>query len=377
MTKEVTETKSDSKYELIPLEEKSLLQLYTDGTIDSVVTEIRNRVSSFEPDMTTNKGRKEIASLARKVASSKTYLDDLGKSLSTPWKQKAKVVDEQRKKVKDELDALKHEIRKPLTEWEQKEKDRVASLEARIEKIKRYGQFEEDGIALTLDQLEARYKELTDLVIDEKWDEFKDAAYKERVSSLTNLEVKLIKLKQEKEAKEKEEAERKAKEEAERKAQEAQRIKEAEERVRKEAEEKALAEKEKARIEREEAEKKAIREKEEAEARIKKAEEDALRIKREAQEREERFKKEAEERAQKQKQEELNRVRAEEQKKREDAIRKQEAEEARARDKDHRASTNRKIVEDLIACSGISNEQARKVVVAIVKGGVHQTTIKY
>ncbi|EES5368095.1 cell envelope biogenesis protein TolA, partial [Escherichia coli] len=36
---------------------------------------------SFVPDITTAKGRKEIAYLAYKVAQTKTYLDGLGKDL--------------------------------------------------------------------------------------------------------------------------------------------------------------------------------------------------------------------------------------------------------------------------------------------------------
>ncbi len=40
------------------------------------------------PDIDTRKGRKAIASLAAKVARSKTYLDGLGKDLVAGWKRR-------------------------------------------------------------------------------------------------------------------------------------------------------------------------------------------------------------------------------------------------------------------------------------------------
>ncbi|OCS62006.1 hypothetical protein BBZ50_02590 [Escherichia coli] len=51
---------------------------------------------SFVPDITTAKGRKEIASLAYKVAQTKTYLDGLGKDLVAELKEIPKLIDANR-----------------------------------------------------------------------------------------------------------------------------------------------------------------------------------------------------------------------------------------------------------------------------------------
>lgn len=86
--------------------------------IDPLIKKIRDEVSQHVPDLTTEKGRKEIASLAYKVSRSKTALDDAGKTLTEDIKKQAAVIDAARKKIRDQLDALRDEVRKPLTDWE-------------------------------------------------------------------------------------------------------------------------------------------------------------------------------------------------------------------------------------------------------------------
>ena len=101
--------------------------------------------------------QKGIASMAYKVAQTKTLLDNLGKDLTADWKAKAKVVDEERKRMREELDALKDQVRTPLTEFENREKERVAALEKRIELIKALAiDVDESGNKLSSKQLAER-----------------------------------------------------------------------------------------------------------------------------------------------------------------------------------------------------------------------------
>jgi len=109
---------------LIQVEELNPLDLFTGDAMEPLVAQIRAKVESVVTDASTAKGRKEIASLARRVASSKVVLDGLGKKLVTDWKQKAKKVDEVRKGMRDELDFIRDEARRPLTEWEEEEEKR-------------------------------------------------------------------------------------------------------------------------------------------------------------------------------------------------------------------------------------------------------------
>lgn len=104
---------------LVTIEPVNALAIFTTPEkVDPILEAIRKVVSEFEPDVTTAKGRKEIASIAHKVAQSKTYLDGIGKKLTDEYKEIPKKIDANRKRIRDELDALKDEVRRPLTEWE-------------------------------------------------------------------------------------------------------------------------------------------------------------------------------------------------------------------------------------------------------------------
>lgn len=98
--------------------------------LESVKLTVREQASKL--DISSKKGREAIASLAYQVARTSTGLDDLGKELVEGWKTQAKVVDAERKFCREELAALKDEVRQPLTEWENADKIRIAALEFKI-----------------------------------------------------------------------------------------------------------------------------------------------------------------------------------------------------------------------------------------------------
>ncbi len=86
--------------------------------------ECKAEVEAFVPDVTTEKGRKEIAALAYKVARTKTAIDNAGKTLNEKLREQINVVDESRRDIREKFDALKEQARKPLTDWEEAEKAR-------------------------------------------------------------------------------------------------------------------------------------------------------------------------------------------------------------------------------------------------------------
>jgi len=107
---------------LLKIEALDATALFTEGGIDEVLAKIAEKARSCIFDADTASGRKAIGAMAYKVARSKTILEDMGKSLVAGWKAKAKKVDAERKKSRDTLDALKAEVRQPLTDWEAAEK---------------------------------------------------------------------------------------------------------------------------------------------------------------------------------------------------------------------------------------------------------------
>jgi len=133
----------ESQTDLIVKENINVLQVFTDKGIDPILAEITSKVRSFVPDISTIAGRKEIASLANKVARSKTMLDGMGKDLVADWKSKAKVVDSSRKKMRDTLDSLKNEARAPLTEWEDKQNQRLQDIKELIQNFRILGTVEQ------------------------------------------------------------------------------------------------------------------------------------------------------------------------------------------------------------------------------------------
>ena len=159
--------------DLIKYESISAIEVFEGDGLDPLLDAITKEVKNFRPDMTTVKGRKEIASVAYKVAKTKTYLDDLGKNLAADWKEKAGKVDKARRKAKDYLDELKDEVRAPLTAWETKEKDRVAKHNAGIQRIKELGTLSVDE---TMDSLHFKEATLKSISIGPEWDEFFAAA---------------------------------------------------------------------------------------------------------------------------------------------------------------------------------------------------------
>jgi hypothetical protein len=118
---------------LIPLETINAVEVFTGAKLDDLLAKIRAETATIVPDVLTAGGRKEIASLAYKVARSKTTIDDAGKTLVAEWKSKSAQVDASRKKARDYLDALKDEVRKPLDDWEAEQACIERETAARIE----------------------------------------------------------------------------------------------------------------------------------------------------------------------------------------------------------------------------------------------------
>jgi colicin import membrane protein len=120
--------------ELIQYEEKTVLQLMSgkDG-LEPLIGQVKELVDGFEHDMGTAASRAKTASLAHKVAKFKTAIDGMGKDLVSDWKTKAKAVDANRKAMRDAMDELKAEARKPLDAWEAEQAKIKAEEDARAE----------------------------------------------------------------------------------------------------------------------------------------------------------------------------------------------------------------------------------------------------
>jgi colicin import membrane protein len=103
---------------------------------EAFIAKIKGEIAAFVPDTSTKKGRDAIASLAYKVARTKTFLDDAGKKLTEEKRAEIAKVDEARRKARDRLDAIKDEVRKPLTDWEVAEDRRQKRVEQELKLLR-------------------------------------------------------------------------------------------------------------------------------------------------------------------------------------------------------------------------------------------------
>lgn len=337
--------------ELVTIEETKTFDVFvTPNGLDPFLEKIRFEIDGFVPDLSTAKGRKEIASMAQRVARSKTYLDGVGKDLVTKLKEQPKKVDAERKRMRDMLDEWKEEVRRPLTEWEEKEKARVQAHEDGLSHIRMLAHEYTDTFNTekrNSEQLKANLAELKAIELGECWEEFEAKAATEKDCSLTKLEslIKVVEAEELKAA----ELERLQREEAER------RQREHEERIAREAAEKARIEAEqKAEEERKAVELKAQQEREASEKRELELKLEAEAAKRKALEAEENAKREAE------------------------AAKQREIEEAKQREanKQHKAKINNEALDALVA-GGLSKKDAKTVVELIAKRQVPHVCINY
>ncbi len=343
--------------ELMIAESFNILAVFDkDGSRD-VLDDIKKQARSVVRDISTKEGRANIASLARKIASSKTFLDDAGKKLTEDWKARSKIVDIERKRIRDELDALKEEIRKPLTDFENQERDRTEAHENNLKRM--YATFEFGYANPSIESIQSRRSAAVTIYTSSQWEEFRERADQAFAIVCETLQDALGQA--EHREKERAELERlRREEEARRQAERDTRIAaEAAERAKREAEEES-------------------RLKNEEMKRLHQWKQDEL--KRERDEQEQRAKRaEAEQKAFQEKTERDHKAFIQqEQAKREKAAKDiEEAAQKRENNRKHRLSIHKDIEDCLIADSILTTAQAKNVIDSIVNGQILHVKIVY
>ena len=224
------------------IEQKALSQSFSSsGAAKDLVQQLEKqaREKSATLSADTVQGRKEIISISAQVSKAKVSLDNFGKALVEGAKKQIKVVDSERKYIRDNLDDLHKEIRQPVTDYENAELERVKNATDLIAYIKNLSTRDIAIHSMTSTELENNLQILNDIdVSEEALQEFsKEAEYEknasilfltERIESAKTYEaeqLELVRLREyqvEQEAKNREEAiRREAEEKSKREAQEA------------------------------------------------------------------------------------------------------------------------------------------------------------
>lgn len=160
----------NTQAQLVVIEPTTAVALFTEGQgVAELLADIRQKATSLVPDLSTAKGRKEIASIAFSVAKTKTYLDGFGKELTDKYKEIPRRIDANRKLIRDTLDALKDEVRAPLTQYEAAEEARVAALQSRLARLNELGSSASIDIAAA--DLQVMLQEVEQNALDDTWQE--------------------------------------------------------------------------------------------------------------------------------------------------------------------------------------------------------------
>lgn len=302
-----------------------------DEYISNLIKEIREKASSVVGDVNTAKGRGVYISMSANVRKAKAAIDDAGKTLVADMKKRPALVDASRRKVREALDQLAIDVRKPATEWEA-EQDRLKAEEAAKKAAEELAK-----------EIEMAHREalIDNYEFDRALEEAKAKAERQRIAH----EEELKRQAEEKVKRELEEKQQREREENQRREDELKLKAEAAERQR-------LEDAAKAERNRIAAEEKAERDKQEAIAETqRKAQQEAERIKRD--------------------QEAKEATRLAEEKRVADEKAKREA------DQNHRKAIGTEIVNALLANAKIDRVQAIQVLTALKDGKIPHTAINY
>jgi len=141
---------------------------------DIIATLTRDaRAEAAKLDISTKKGREGIASLAYKIAKSKTALDNLGKEMNEAKRAEINQVDAERRRLKEAIQTLQDDIRKPLTDWENADKLRIEAHEEALLVLENAAVFPTPEP--TVEEIDARVTEILPLM-QRSWDEFETRA---------------------------------------------------------------------------------------------------------------------------------------------------------------------------------------------------------
>lgn len=348
------------------------LQVFsTPKGLDSIIDKIEAEVKSIDRDISTAAGRDNIRSIAFKLARSKTALDKMGKELTEEQRQVVNAVNEERRRAWARMESLQEEIRKPLTDWEDAEKERVEGHEYAIACISASDTWETSPVPSAM--IQERITGLPAQFEGRDWQEFKARALQAYDNMMGALNTRLtIALKQESEAAElaKLRAEEEARKQAERDAKIAADAKAEAERKAKEAAD-VLA----AKVKEEQAA--AAKREKDALEKAAKAEQDRIDAEQKAEsdrkiaaEKAESGKRAAAEAAAKAERDKLAAAQEAERK----------ATEAREADKEHKKKINNEVLSALVAVLNTAiapEDQAKAIITALAKGGIPHVKITY
>jgi len=368
---------SNTANQLIVLEELNPVELFKPNGLDPVLKEVDEKARSVILNgVETQKDRDNIRSIAAKVGSTKSTLQKIGTKYTEKMRASVQESNAERDRGVNFLQKLQDDIRDPLTEYEEAEKQRKADADRAIEILSEVvdfsdediGEINSENIKHRITRLDLLYKNLhfSKEFSDEEQEKYVTRAEHIYGRTKTSLDKKLeqelqyeadkaelAKLREKQAAQEKkDEQDRIAKDAADKATADAEKkAKEERESQQKIASDKLAAEKEKSdRLE---------REKQEEKDKVKKAETDRIAAEKKAD------------------QDKKDAVQAEKDRQSAKKLKEKEAAEKREANKKHRAKINNNAKDALIRECKLGDVQAQAVVESIARSDIQGVTITY
>ncbi|MCJ2375140.1 hypothetical protein [Pseudomonas sp. RGM 3321] len=162
--------------------------IFVAGGLSRFVDAVKEELCGEVPDLKTKKGRDRIASLSAKVSTRKASVEKPGRDYLRHIKTLPKVVEDELREFVLAMNALRDEVRNPLTEWETADKARKAAHKDGIQRIEDMALFVETPTAAHVAQAIAS---LELVAINDDWDEFITDAAQAKDRSLATLRTLL------------------------------------------------------------------------------------------------------------------------------------------------------------------------------------------
>ncbi|WP_313429060.1 hypothetical protein [Pseudomonas sp.] len=182
-----------TQQQLIKIEEISEANapaIYVAGGLQQFIDLVKGEIEGEVPDLTTRKGRERIASLAAKVSKSKTAVEKPGRDYLRRLKEMPKVVEAELRDFVTKMDTLRDETRRPLTEWEAAEDARIDRHNDRLNWLKTLA---DDLGELTSLHIKGLIAEAEGMQLGPHWEEFEAEAGAVKDKVLTVLRAALTK----------------------------------------------------------------------------------------------------------------------------------------------------------------------------------------
>ncbi len=169
-------------------EKTTAATLFNGGGLDPFIENIKKVADDFDADVTTEKGRKAIKSLAYKISNAKNRVDEMRQEENAEHQAVIKTNNEKGKKAWNELQSLQDAVKKPVTDWENRIKEHQEAIEALAYKAE-FARIEWENVPL---------EELKNLLSDTKnierdWQEFSFKAEAVKKQSIEQIEAYIAK----------------------------------------------------------------------------------------------------------------------------------------------------------------------------------------